>query len=398
MKFKKTLLTAAIIGFSAQALAAEPRDDYDLDDDGLIEINSLQDLDAMRNYRDAESEFNLSTAAGCPESGCTGFELTTDLDFDTNGDGVINASDAFWNEGAGWEPVGGSPTFGATFDGNNHIIRNLYINRPESDNVGLFGLVYRSGGIRNLAIDGPLTSVTGGNNVGILIGRSTQTNVSYVSSSGNVQGATNVGGLAGNLNGETGFRVIQTCYSTADVTALSDNAGGITGNLSGISISHCFSTGDVSAESNAGGLAGLAGTTELVNLVNLVNTYSSGNVNADNAAGGLIGTHVSGSMNIYTSYASGNITANDESGISGGLVGLGTINTLIVNSHWSDETGQENATGNSLINGTSSYSHHSEEVLSCPTAANDTDCTPDGHVLPLRLCAWPTWRWRYRTL
>lgn len=373
MNLKKTLLATAIIGLSAQVLAAEPRDDYDLDDNGLIEINSLQDLDAMRNYRDAESEFNLSTAAGCPEVGCTGFELTTDLNFDTNGDGVINASDEFWNEGSGWEPVGDTgSTFGAIFDGNNHVIRNLYINRPESDNVGLFGVAYRGSGIRNLAIGGTLTSVTGGNNVGILIGRNTQTEVTNVSTSGSVQGSANVGGLIGRVFKENSNPEISSCYSTADVTALSDNAGGLVGDISGINISHCFSMGNVSAESNAGGLAGIAAG------MTLRNTYASGNVNADHAVGGLIGTHISGGVNIYTSYASGNVTANDESGISGGLVGQGTINTLIANSHWSEETGQEFSTGNSLINGSSSgYSRHTKAILSCPTAANDTDCTPD---------------------
>ena len=66
---------------------------------------------------------------GCPEAGCNGYELVADLDFDTNGNGEANAGDAYWNDGAGWQPIGGDHlnTFNTTFDGNGYTIANIYI-------------------------------------------------------------------------------------------------------------------------------------------------------------------------------------------------------------------------------------------------------------------------------
>ena len=94
---------------------AEQRIDYDIDNDGLIEINDLQDLNEIRNNRtldgeqpsrEIRGETLYQSSAGCPASGCNGYELTTDLNFDTNGDGSINASDDYWNDGHGWDSLG----------------------------------------------------------------------------------------------------------------------------------------------------------------------------------------------------------------------------------------------------------------------------------------------------
>ena len=43
------------------AFAESGRADYDLDDDGLIEINSLADLDEIRNNLDGTSLYGEST-------------------------------------------------------------------------------------------------------------------------------------------------------------------------------------------------------------------------------------------------------------------------------------------------------------------------------------------------
>ena len=107
------------------AIASPPRD-YDLDNDGLIEINNLADLSVLNQIRN-----NLT---GCPADGCNGFELTTDLDFDTNGDGVMDANDSYWNEGEGWLPIGDdSNPFTGIFEGNGHVIKNLTIHRPSTE-------------------------------------------------------------------------------------------------------------------------------------------------------------------------------------------------------------------------------------------------------------------------
>ena len=47
-----------------------------------------------------------SSQDGCPIAGCTGYELTQDLNFDTNENGQFDEGDSYWNEGKGWQPIG----------------------------------------------------------------------------------------------------------------------------------------------------------------------------------------------------------------------------------------------------------------------------------------------------
>ena len=90
-----------------------PPADYDADNDGLIEIDSLARLNAVRWDLDGDgtpaagNETGYAAAfpdapflMGCP-SGCTGYELTGDLEF-----GTWDANNAYWNGGSGWDPIG----------------------------------------------------------------------------------------------------------------------------------------------------------------------------------------------------------------------------------------------------------------------------------------------------
>ena len=71
-----------------------------------------------------------------------------DLTYDTT-----NSKGLFYNSGAGWLPI---DDFYGSFDGNNHIISGLYINRPSnvSDGpVGIFNTIYGTNSyIKNLII------------------------------------------------------------------------------------------------------------------------------------------------------------------------------------------------------------------------------------------------------
>ena len=84
-----------------------------------------------------------------------------------------------YNTGSGWEPIGkySSPytgtEFEGTFDGNNHKITGLFINRPTTDYVGLFGGT-KNATIKNLGIEG--CDVTGRMNVGGLVGHNDGSN------------------------------------------------------------------------------------------------------------------------------------------------------------------------------------------------------------------------------
>ena len=90
----------------------------DRDGDGLIEVDNLTQLDAIRwdldgdgisdnaDYAAAFSEADTGTL--CSTASCVGYELTANLDFDTNGNGEADEGDAYWNGGGGWVPIGES--------------------------------------------------------------------------------------------------------------------------------------------------------------------------------------------------------------------------------------------------------------------------------------------------
>ncbi len=131
--------------------------DYDTDDDGLIEVSNLAQLNALRWDLDGDGASSrtdyaiafpdASPGMGCPASGCIGYELTADLDFDSNGNGTPDEGDAYWNNGAGWLPIGNrSLPFAATFDGNGYTISNLYIKGRTG--TGLFSVTHANSVIK----------------------------------------------------------------------------------------------------------------------------------------------------------------------------------------------------------------------------------------------------------
>ena len=161
--------------------------DYDTDDDTLIEISNLAQLNAIRWDMDGDGSVDTDTNAaayqaafpsavagmGCPTAGCDGYELTADLDFDTNANGEADAGDTYWNEGEGWVPLDGRvlvesryrsyftfTSFSAVFDGNGHTISNLYIDVEITDishqlvyYLGLFREIGRTGDISNVGLE-----------------------------------------------------------------------------------------------------------------------------------------------------------------------------------------------------------------------------------------------------
>ena len=106
---------------------------------------------------------------GCPASSCVGYELTADLDFDTDDSGSADSGDVYWNGGSGWEPIRTADnTFSATFDGNDFTVSNLYIDRATTGHVGLFGSTGSSGKLHNIGLVD--AQVTGQTSVGDLVG------------------------------------------------------------------------------------------------------------------------------------------------------------------------------------------------------------------------------------
>jgi hypothetical protein len=316
--------------------------DADADSNGLIEVSTLEQLNAVRyNLSGAGrtlSEGGDIDSSGCPavilqgtlQRHCAGYELTTTLDFDTNADGVMDASDPYWNDGEGWEPIGVSDSpFTAIFDGNGHQIRNLFIDRPTTDYVGLFGYVKgETASLSNLGLTGKLMSVTGDDDVGGLAGYLADASVTQSYSTGAITGDGYVGGLVGYaVQGD-----LEASSATGSVTANSD-AGGLVGRASSSSLSNSFATGSVTANSYVGGLVGQLSSSSLNN------SFATGYVNGNSRIGGLLG---SASISTFT------------------------------NNHWATDTsGQASSAGASSAN---NYFGATLAELQCPISSDNTEC------------------------
>ena len=222
--------------------------DYDEDNDNLIEIADLAQLNAIRRDPDgnglpagdgggyASAFTNAAAAMGC-QATCAGYELTADLDFDTNNDGRTDvAGGDYWNDGAGWNRigVGGGSNYDTEFHGNGHTISNLFIN-DGSDWVGLFTQLNNNAYIHHVGLLN--VNVTGGRIVGTLTGGSSDgVNGSRIAAvyvnGGTVTGnSLEVGGLIGKSRG-----TVAASWTRVDVrsaTAAESYVGGLTGRVFG---------------------------------------------------------------------------------------------------------------------------------------------------------------------
>ena len=270
---------------------------WDLDGDGSADRGSFES-----SYTTAFAD--AITGMGCPSTGCSGYELSASLDFDTNGSGTANAGDDFWNGGSGWEPIGTSiDAFSAAFDGNFNTVSNLFVDRA-IDNVGLFGYLDSSAIVRNVGLAGVHVE-SRGRFVGALVGQSSGARVAGSSSAGSVKGHRGVGGLVGtNLGG---------------AVVSSSSAAAVVG------------------DSYVGGLVGsnsLGGSLRAV--------YATGTVDGTSHVGGLVGWH-SGSGSVEAAYAIGAVRGTSH---KGGLIGRMVEGGSVVSSYWNTQTsGQSTSAG-----------------------------------------------------
>ena len=202
--------------------------------------------------------------------------------------------------GYNWEPI----NFNGTFNGNGYVIKNLTINKPSQNNVGLFSSII--GSVYNLGLE--KVNVTGNNTVGALVANLTSGTITNCYVTGSVSGNNNVGGLEGAAPLACGLNY---CYSTANVTGNSSVGGLVGGGNSGY-INNSYATGRVEGNTYVGGLVGSSN--------GVYNCYSTGKVTGTTNVGGVIG---SVGTNTYS-----NVYWNTESsGQSIGL-GIGTDNTI----------------------------------------------------------------------
>jgi hypothetical protein len=208
------------------------------------------------------------------------YYLTTNIDF---ADEYTEGSWSDWNSGSGWMPIG---SFSGALDGNGYTIKNLYINRAESDGVGFFGSINDGGDV--YSIDFEDADITGNNDVGVVAG-STDGDIYCCNITGTVTGSNNVGGVAGRAMTESA-----RIYSGCDVTG-NTNVGGIAGLFSG-SLYYCFSNGTIDGSGSVGGLVGSLEEGDIQNC------YSMSPTTGSTETGGLIGYYNSVTTDAEVSY------------------------------------------------------------------------------------------------
>ncbi|MFO8109120.1 MAG: GLUG motif-containing protein [Thermoplasmata archaeon] len=328
-----------------------------LDDPHMI--YDVHDLQAMRN--------NLSAH----------YALANDIDANVTKE---------WNDGAGFEPVGNYDyQFSGRLDGNGYEITGLYINRPDSRYIGLFGRTDNSEINEVRMIDAKITGDNGvgglvGSNeggsinnsytaghivgrfwVGGLVGLSTGV-ISNAHSEANIEGSSRLGGLAGRndgsisdsyavggvsgnhyIGGLVGFNwggTVLRSYATGNVDGTGDDVGGFVGWNEEGTLSKCYATGEVIGVSNSGGFVGL-------NVGSVFDSYSRGNVTRTSgdatSFGGFVGFNQG--MNITNSYSTGRVLydgASDpyENGFAGKVDG----DYQMVGNFWDSETSYQTET------------------------------------------------------
>jgi len=243
-----------------------------------------------------------------------------------------------WNGGAGFVPIGqGAPYFTGTFDMKGHTITGLFINRPGTDYVGLFGIT-RGASIR----DGKLEDIdiTGDDYVGGMVGFSYDgTEFTNCQVSGEVNGDFHLGGFVGWAGATAVTDTFTRCSSDVDVTGPgSDDVGGFAGEASFADFSECYSMGNVSnGWGNAGGFISDVYGANAVST--FTNCYARGNVHAAGSAGGFICVEAvwgTGSVIFTNCYSTGAVTSDiaDLGGFALGDSGATTYNDCF----WDTET------------------------------------------------------------
>jgi len=309
--------------------------DYDDDGNGLIEIRQVSDLDIIRFLSDKFFQY-----AGCEKIICRGFELTSDIDFDTNGSGSFDVGDSYWNEGLGWEPLSVEDDIVLRIEGNNFTIKNLYIDR-----IGQVGLVSSIdiGYISKLKIEG---KVSGTSRAGLVVGYARATTLEEV-------------------------------LGVGSVSSTSDSVGGLIGNSFVGNIRQSAFMGTVTGDESVGGLLGSNHNTDISD------SFSSGVITGNNRVGGLTGYRYDDHGDTRNSYSVAKVVGSGSFSRVGGLIGeiRSGDDIDVYESYWDSRNTPSGLYGNSLTT----------EIMICPQGPSDLNCS----VTPLVYENWDGEKWDF---
>jgi len=229
-------------------------------------------------------------------------------------------------------PIGtNSSPFAGKFYGQGFTISNLSITVSVA-NTGFFSKL--SGAIvKDLNIEGIVTSSGNFNSIGVLSGSAENSSIRNCTVAGTLDSthnsAQNIGGLVGSMYNT----VIFNSHSSVDVTA-KDITGGLVGTAVSSMISFSSASGEITGVNRTGGLIGL-----FTNGTTLSSCYYQNSdaekVTGAQSSGGLVGKvllNESGvSITIKNSYvkSNGSVESTTLTGNTGGLIGSISVNNGI---------------------------------------------------------------------
>ncbi len=277
------------------------------------------------------------------------------------------SSTSSWSSGEGFSPISGFRA--CSYDGQNHTINGLYINRT-SYGVGLFAYIYEGSIIKNLGvINANISSTRYG--VGIIVAgthTSTDGSTDHTTSiincyaTGTITGEYNVGGIAG---GNDYYSLIKNCYTDVTINGTDYTQGGLAGNNNHhSSIINCHSSGTITGTYNIGGLVGKNQNESYID-----SCYSSANVSnqINTLRGGFVGKN--DNATIKNSFCTGNVQGDNT---VGGFVGQNYNSGIIENCY-----SFGNAEGSSKIGGFCGYNSNSS-IANCYSIGNITGTSDTG--------------------
>ena len=208
-------------------------------------------------------------------------KLTADIDF--AGTGVTHTTIG----------QGDSNKYSGSFDGQGYSIKNMVINKPDNDRIGLFGVIRGSSAhISNIVIESTC-SFTGKDYVGAIAGCGWRTDApaAVISNCANFAAVTATNGVAGGIFG-AGYDVkpvigIENCLNAGTITA--NNAAAFCGSndKAGSYVRNCLNIGTIVGNSSTGNLAHFSGSTmTLTNVYDYSDTESKPQGEQDNLSPG----------------------------------------------------------------------------------------------------------------
>lgn len=271
-------------------------------------IKTLEQLEAFRDSVNGGDDYKDKVV-----------KLTANIDMSAKYGADIDGNEVSWT------PIGNKDKkFKGTFDGDGHIIENLYINAKESDYQGLFGYM-NSGTIKNLGVSGNVTGQAYvGGIVGYVYSYSGTAVISNCYNNATVNGTYRIGGVVGYIDISNGAATISNCRNTGSINGTESYVGGVAEGLifykSTATISDCSNSGTITGSGdNVGGISGYISPSDNDCTLTISNCYNTEAIEEGEDTGGVIGyMHISGTTKISNCYNTGAVSSKKY---AGGVIG-----------------------------------------------------------------------------